>query len=164
MAVVERLRRSLEEQGVAYEVAAHPERFNTQEVAAAAHVSGKALAKIVMVKTGGGFAMAASPPVVKFVGAGGLPEVRCITQEMAEITVGASPVFRMPTLDDQGTPSGIDIRKAVETGILPLINTGIAHRKAGVGQVGAGVVRAPFECFAAALEAFAEKYGGRGGG
>ncbi len=104
----------------------------------------------------GAFTMAASPAVAKFVGAGTWRDARRFTEEMHEITVGANPAFPLPTMDDQGAPTGIDIRKIVETGILPAINTGIAHRKPGVGQVGAGVVRAPLECFTQALEAFVE--------
>ena len=103
----------------------------------------------------GGFAMAASPAVARFVGAGGMAAALAITEEMREIAAGEHPHFRIPTLDDRGSPVGIDVRRVVETGILPLINTGIAARKAGVGQVGAGVVRAPLGCFTAALEALA---------
>jgi hypothetical protein len=103
----------------------------------------------------GGFAMAASPAVVGFVGAGGLRDAVRITEEMGEITLGEHPHFRIPTLDDRGAPVGIDVRKVVETGITPLINTGIAGRKPGTGQIGAGVVRAPLACFEQALEALA---------
>jgi hypothetical protein len=67
----------------------------------------------------------------------------------------------MPSLDGQGVPTGIDIRRVVETGIQPAINTGIAHRQPGVGQVGAGVARAPLACFEQALTAFADKLGVR---
>ena len=102
----------------------------------------------------GGFAMAASPAVVKFLGAGTLRDARRFTEEMQEITLGPNPAFPLPSMDDQGAPTAIDVRKVVETGILPVINTGIAHRKPGLGQVGAGVVRAPLECFVQALEAF----------
>jgi Protein of unknown function (DUF1116) len=100
----------------------------------------------------GGVAMAASPAVARFVGAGGLDQARALTEAMREISAGEHPHFRIPTLDDQGTPVGIDVRRVVETGITPLINTGIAGRRAGTGQVGAGVVRAPLGCFTAALE------------
>jgi hypothetical protein len=103
----------------------------------------------------GGMAMAASPAVAGFVGAGGLREAIATTEEMAEVCLGEHPHFRMPTLDDRGTPVGIDIRKVVETGITPLINTGMAGKVPGTGQIGAGVVRAPRACFEAALEAFA---------
>jgi hypothetical protein len=103
----------------------------------------------------GGMAMAASPAVARFVGAGGLAEARRVTEEMREITLAEHPYFRIPTLDDRGAPLGIDVRLVVETGITPLINTGIAGRRAGTGQVGAGVVRAPLGCFVAALEALA---------
>jgi hypothetical protein len=78
------------------------------------------------------------------------------TETMREITVGEHAHFQIPALDDRGTPVGIDVRRVVETGITPLINTGIAGRKAGVGQVGAGVARAPIGCFTAALQALAE--------
>jgi len=101
----------------------------------------------------GGFAMAAAPTVARFLGAGGLADAIRITEEMAEICLGEHPHFRMPTLDDRGTPVGIDVRRVVETGITPLINTGIAGRVPGTGQVGAGVVRAPLGCFEAALDA-----------
>ena len=104
----------------------------------------------------GGFAMAAAPAVAGFVGAGGLREAIAVTEEMAEIAVGEHPHFRIPTLDDRGAPLGIDVRRVVETGIAPLINTGIAGRRPGVGQIGAGTVRAPLACFTEALAALAE--------
>jgi hypothetical protein len=102
----------------------------------------------------GGGAMAASPAAARFVGAGGMAEALQATAEMYEICCGEHPHFRLPNLDERGTPVGIDIRRVIETGITPLINTGIAGRQAGTGQIGAGVVRAPFACFAQALEAF----------
>jgi hypothetical protein len=93
--------------------------------------------------------------VAGFVGAGGLKEAIAVTEEMAEICLGEHPHFRIPALDDRGTPVGIDVRRVVETGITPLINTGIAGRRPGTGQIGAGVVRAPLACFEQALEALA---------
>jgi hypothetical protein len=107
----------------------------------------------------GGFAMAAAPAVVGFVGAGPASEAATFTRSMGEITVGTNPEWTIPALDYAGVPTGIDIRLVVETGIAPTINTGIAHRQPGVGQVGAGVVKAPLACFEAALEAFAETMG-----
>jgi hypothetical protein len=104
----------------------------------------------------GGVAMAASPAVARFVGAGGMAEALAVTETMREITLGEHPHFRIPTLDERGTPVGLDVRRVVETGVTPLINTGIAGRRAGTGQVGAGVARAPLGCFTAALEALAE--------
>jgi Protein of unknown function (DUF1116) len=104
----------------------------------------------------GGCAMAASPAAARFVGAGEMAEALQVTTQMREISVGEHPHFRIPILDERGTPVGIDVRLVIDTGITPLINTGIAGRKAGSGQIGAGVVRAPFACFARALEAFFE--------
>jgi hypothetical protein len=104
----------------------------------------------------GGVAMAASPAVARFVGAGGMAEALTVTETMREISVGEHPHFRIPTLDERGAPVGIDVRRVVETGITPLINTGIAGRRAGTGQVGAGVARAPLRCFTTALEVLAE--------
>ena len=106
----------------------------------------------------GAFAMVASPAVAQFVGVGGWAAARRYTAEMLEITAGRHPHLLLPMLDGLGVPTGIDIRKVVETAILPWINTGIAHRQAGVGQVGAGVVQAPLACFVQALEAFAAAY------
>jgi hypothetical protein len=103
----------------------------------------------------GAMAMAASPAVARFVRAGGPAEALRATEEMREITLGEHPHFRVPAQDDRGTPAGIDVRRVVATGITPLINTGIAGRKAGTGQVGAGTVRAPLGCFTAALDALA---------
>lgn len=103
----------------------------------------------------GGGAMAASPAVARFVGAGGMAEALAVTDEIREICHDEHPIFRIPTLDERGAPAGIDIRRVLETGVTPLINTGIAGRKAGTGQIGAGVVRAPLACFERALEAFA---------
>jgi len=106
----------------------------------------------------GAFAMAAAPAIVKFVG--GTPKLAVeSTLEMYEITVTENPAFGIPQLDFRGTPTGIDIRKVVKTGITPRVNTGIAHRKPGVGQVGAGLVRPPMACFEQALEAFAAQRG-----
>jgi hypothetical protein len=105
----------------------------------------------------GGLAMAASPTVARFVGAGGMAAAMAVTSEMREIVAGEHPHFRIPTLDERGSPVGIDARLVVETSIAPLINTGIAGKKAGTGQVGAGVVRAPLACFAQALEALEAK-------
>jgi hypothetical protein len=106
----------------------------------------------------GAFAMAASPAVANFVGVGGLAQARRYTEEMMEITVGRSPHLLLPTLEGLGVPTGIDVRRVVEIGIVPWINTGIAHRQAGVGQIGAGVAQAPLDCFVQALEAFAEAW------
>jgi hypothetical protein len=106
----------------------------------------------------GAFAMAAAPAIVKFVG--GTPsEALQSTLEMYEITAGENPAFGLPPLDFRGTPTGIDIRKVARTGITPRINTGIAHRQPGIGQVGAGLVRPPIECFEQAVEAMAEAMG-----
>ncbi|MDP6604288.1 MAG: DUF1116 domain-containing protein [Rhodospirillales bacterium] len=107
----------------------------------------------------GGFAMAAAPAVAGFVGAGGAAEAIAHTRAMYEITAARNPAWTLPALEFAGTPTGIDIRKVVETGVAPTINTGIAHREAGVGQVGAGIVRAPLACFVGALESFAATVG-----
>jgi hypothetical protein len=105
----------------------------------------------------GGFAMATAPAIVTFVG--GTPkDALNATVEMYEITFAESKYFTMPALDFRGTPTGIDLRKVVELGITPRINTGIAHKNAGVGQVGAGLVRPPLSIFEQALLAYAEKY------
>lgn len=105
----------------------------------------------------GGFAMATAPAIVTFVG--GTPkDAMNATLEMYEITFAESKFFTMPSLDFRGTPTGIDLRKVVELVITPRINTGIAHKNAGVGQVGAGLVRPPLKIFEDALMAFAEKY------
>jgi hypothetical protein len=93
-----------------------------------------------------------------------MAEALQITAEMRQICFGEHPHFRVPSLDERGTPVGIDVRDVIETGITPLINTGIAGRKAGTGQIGAGVVRAPFACFSQALEAFFDDGGKTEGG
>ena len=100
----------------------------------------------------GGFAMAAAPAITQFVG--GTPAMAlAATNEMYEITFSEHPGFTIPILNFRGTPLGIDVRKVMETGILPQINTGIAHRKPGLGMVGAGILRAPEQCFRDAFEA-----------
>lgn len=106
----------------------------------------------------GGFAMAAAPAIVTFV-SGKPKDAITATMEMYEITFAEHKTFTIPALDFRGTPTGVDLRKVVETGITPRINTGIAHKNAGVGQVGAGLVRPPMQVFEEALVAFAEKYG-----
>jgi hypothetical protein len=104
----------------------------------------------------GGFAMAAAPAIVQFVG--GTPQdAIAYTLEMSHITIGLHSGFTLPMLNFSGSPAGIDVRKVVDTGITPVINTGIAHKDAGIGQVGAGITRAPVACFIQALEALAKQ-------
>jgi hypothetical protein len=104
----------------------------------------------------GGFAMAAAIAIVQFVG--GVPQDAVdFSNKMYEITIGESSSFSIPILDFRGTASGIDVRKVIEKNIMPQINTGIAHKKAGVGQVGAGLVNPPWECFAKAITELAAK-------
>ena len=105
----------------------------------------------------GGFAMAAAPAIVKFVGGSPADAIR-FTQRMYEITLAENREYKIPVLDFRGTPTAIDLRKIVDTGILPVINTGIAHKKPGIGMVGAGLVKPPVNCYKDALKAFAEKY------
>lgn len=105
----------------------------------------------------GGFAMAAAPAIVSFV-SGTPSDAINATLEMYEITVAEHEHFTIPPLDFRGSPTGIDIRKVVELGVTPRINTGIAHKEAGVGQVGAGLVRPPMKIFEDALVAYAERY------
>ncbi|HEY7758733.1 MAG TPA: DUF1116 domain-containing protein [Burkholderiales bacterium] len=100
----------------------------------------------------GGFAMAAAPAIVQFVG--GTPaDAVATTQSMRHITLGRNTAFTLPALNFTGTPAGIDARKVLDTGILPVINTGIAHKQAGIGQIGAGVTAAPLACFTQAVRA-----------
>ena len=106
----------------------------------------------------GGFAMASAPAIVTFVS--GTPQDAInATLEMYEISYAEHKYFTIPALDFRGTPVGVDIRKVVEKGITPRVNTGIAHKDAGVGQIGAGLVRPPMAMFEQALVAFAERYG-----
>ena len=104
----------------------------------------------------GGFAMAASPAVAGFVGAGSASAALGATRAMYEITAARNPEWTIPALDFAGTPAGIDARKVVASGLAPTINTGIAHREPGVGQVGAGIVNAPLACFEQAVAALVE--------
>ena len=106
----------------------------------------------------GAFAMAAAPAIVTFV-SGTPQDALNATLEMYEITAAEHASFTIPQLDFRGTPVGIDLRAVVETGITPRVNTGIAHKEAGVGQIGAGLVRPPLELFTEALIAFADEYG-----
>jgi hypothetical protein len=102
----------------------------------------------------GGFAMAGAPAIVRFVG-GTVPDALRTTAEMYEITVAENPAYALPALDFRGTPTGIDVTAVLRTGTLPQINTGIAGRLPGTGQVGAGLVTPPLECFTAAITALA---------
>jgi len=107
----------------------------------------------------GGFAMATAPAIVQFVG--GTPQDAIAnTREMTYITLGRNNGFTLPAMNFSGTPAGIDARKVLDTNIAPIINTGIAHREAGVGQIGAGITRAPLECFTQAIVALAAHVGG----
>ena len=103
----------------------------------------------------GGFAIAAAPAIVQFVGGSASDAVR-YTHQMYEITAGESRMYQIPALDFRGTPTGIDVRKVVEKNLVPVIDTGVAHKQAGVGQVGAGIVAAPMGPFAKAYDALAK--------
>ena len=107
----------------------------------------------------GGFAMGAAPAVAGFVGAGSASDAGSYTRSMLDICFTENPEWSIPGLDYQGVPTGVDIRRVVEAGVAPVINTDIAHREPGIGQVGAGIVRAPMACFTEALEAFAQQLG-----
>jgi hypothetical protein len=102
----------------------------------------------------GGMAMAAAPAIVRFVG-GEVADALAATRSMYEITLGEHPAYQVPILGFRGTPAGVDVTAVVRTGVLPNINTGIAGKVAGTGQVGAGLVSPPMECFTAALDALA---------
>ena len=100
----------------------------------------------------GGFAMAAAPAIVQFVG--GTPaDATENSRRMRTITIGTNPAFTLPALNFGPTAAGIDARLVLDSGVLPIINTGIAHREAGVGQIGAGVTTAPLDCFISAIDA-----------
>ncbi len=103
----------------------------------------------------GGFAMATAPAIVRLVG-GSVPDALATSRRMHEITLGENPRWTIPVLEFQGVPSGIDVTRVCRTGILPQINTGMAGKLAGVGQVGAGLVNPPGEIFPAALARLAE--------
>ena len=113
----------------------------------------------------GGFAMAAAPAIVRFVG-GSAADALEFTRLMGRITLARNPSYALPPLGFVGTPTGIDARRVVDSGIAPVINTGIAHRRAGVGQIGAGIARAPLACFSSAIAALGAALGvaGRGEG
>jgi uncharacterized protein DUF1116 len=102
----------------------------------------------------GGFAMATAPAIVQFIGGTPADAMR-YTLEMYDITVAESSNFQLPPLGFRGSPTGIDIRQVVRQNLLPIINTGIAHRLPGIGQVGAGLVRPPMACFVAAVHELA---------
>ena len=110
----------------------------------------------------GGFAMAAAPAIVRFVG--GTPaDAQDLTREMYRITLARHPGYTIAALGFQGTPAAIDARRVVETGVLPVINTGIAHRHPGIGQIGAGIARAPLACFADGIRDLGRRLGVGGG-
>jgi hypothetical protein len=103
----------------------------------------------------GGMAMAAAPAIVQFVG-GSASQALAFTRRMYGITLAEHPTYKIPALDFRGTATGIDLLKVIETGVVPVVNTGIAHKRPGAGMVGAGLVMPPFECFRKALLAFVE--------
>ncbi len=105
----------------------------------------------------GGLAIAAAPAIIKFVG-GNVKLAVSKNLAMYEITIGENNVYQIPYFDFRGTPTGIDIRKVVEKNLAPFIDTGVAHKDPGVGQVGAGLLDAPMEVFKKAVVAFAKKY------
>ena len=105
----------------------------------------------------GGLAMAAAPAITRFVG-GSPADALETTLRMYAITVAEHDAFQIPALDFRGTPTGIDCLKVVRTGVVPAVNTGIAHKSPGIGMVGAGLVKPPMECFLEAARAFVETH------
>ena len=105
----------------------------------------------------GGCSFAASPALTLLAG-GSVSDAVRYSREMYEITVTKNPALSLPALDFEGAPCGIDVRKVLDTGIRPVVTTGIAHKQAGVGQIGAGIVRVPMACYAKALDAMAEQF------
>ncbi len=104
----------------------------------------------------GGFAIAAAPAIVQFVG-GSTEDAVSYTRQMYEITAAENNAYQIPNLNFRGTPTGIDVRKVIGKNILPFIDTGVAHKKPGIGQIGAGVLNAPVEPFRKAFEGFAKQ-------
>ena len=105
----------------------------------------------------GGFAIAASPAIVQFVGGKSADAIN-YTMQMYEITDAENPAFQIPSLNFRGAPAGINVIKVAEKGIFPFIDTGVAHKKPGIGQVGAGVLSAPAEPFKKAVESLAKTF------
>jgi hypothetical protein len=105
----------------------------------------------------GGFVLGGAPGILRLVGGTPAQAMR-YSKEMREITVTEHPTYRIPALNFEGAPVGIDVRKVVGTGIVPIIDTAIAHKEPGHAMIGAGLVRAPMECFEKALEAFGRRY------
>lgn len=105
----------------------------------------------------GGCSFAASPALTLLAG-GSVSDAVRYSLEMYEITVTKNPALSLPALDFEGAPCGIDVRKVLDTGIRPVVTTGIAHKQAGVGQIGAGIVRVPMACYAKALDAMATEF------
>lgn len=110
----------------------------------------------------GGFALAGAPALFPTVGCEGIDEARSIQNDLRRITIDSSPFFMVSPSEDIGTPFGIDVAAVAATGVTPLITTGIAHREAGVGQVGVGMVRAPLECFVEAARAIGSEVAVKG--
>jgi len=105
----------------------------------------------------GGFALVCAPAIVQFIG-GTYQDSANYTKEMYEIVAGENNAYTIPSFNFRGTPTGIDVLKVVETGITPILDTGVACKRAGVGQVGAGIVRTPMGAYEKAAERFAQKY------
>jgi hypothetical protein len=105
----------------------------------------------------GGFALANSPAILSLVG-GTAEDALKYTRQMQQITLALNDTFLIPLFDFQGTATGIDMRKVIKTGILPIIDTAIAHKEPGIGMIGAGLVTPPMEAFKSALKGYAEKY------
>jgi hypothetical protein len=105
----------------------------------------------------GGFVIGGAPGILTFTG-GTAAQALAFSRDMYAISVGRSPDYLVPALDFQGSAVGIDIRKVVQTNIVPVIDTAIAHKEPGHSIIGGGIVRPPIECFAKALARFGEKY------
>lgn len=105
----------------------------------------------------GGFAMSAAPAITALVG-GTVDEAIDVTKQMLDITTTTNPNVTIPLLEFLGLPTGIDVRLVAASGVLPVINTAIAHKDAGIGMIGAGITHPPAEAFHTAVIALAKTF------
>ncbi|UOY02679.1 DUF1116 domain-containing protein [Blastococcus sp. PRF04-17] len=103
----------------------------------------------------GGFAQVCAPTLQAYQG-GTTARMRENNEAMYAITVGEHPDFLLPPLDFRGAPVGIDLFAVLRTGVVPVIDGGLAGRDGG--QIGAGVLRPDLDCFAAAADAYGARY------
>lgn len=99
----------------------------------------------------GACALSAAPAISSFLGTS-QSDSENIVETMRRVCAGTSSRFVIPSGGYVGTPLGIDVSKVVSAATSPIVEYGLAHKRPGIGQIGAGLTEVPMAPFEQALD------------